>query len=119
MHKITLGRAYPIEQLYCYFKHKTKIFFFIDLLIFGCAESLLLCAGFLQLQQAGAALSGVWASYSGFPWGAQALGVRASVVAALGLRRCSLLAVLLAQGFSCSKACGIFWHQESNLCPLH
>ena len=25
----------------------------------------------------------------------------------------------MAQGLSCSSACGIFWDQGSNLCPLH
>ena len=50
---------------------------------------------------------------SGFPWRrAQALGARASVVAALG-------AVVVAHGLSCSVVCGIFLDQELNQCPLH
>ena len=53
-------------------------------LIFGFAGSLLLLVGFLWLWQARATLCrGTWAD--GFPcFGAQALGVRASVVVAVG-----------------------------------
>ena len=61
------------------------------LFIFGCVGSLLLCAGFVQLQRAGATLRcGAWASHcSGFSCcGARALGVRASVVVACGLNSC-------------------------------
>ena len=67
------------------------IFFF-----FGCVRSLLLHAGFLYLQRAGATLhSGVQASHcSGFSCcGARALGVRASVVAARGLSSCGMQAL--------------------------
>ena len=62
-----------------------KIFY----LFFGCVW---LCAGFLQLQRAGATLHrGAWASHCG----AQALGVRASVVVAHGLSSCGTWAQLL------------------------
>ena len=83
-----------------------KIYFI--LFIFGCIWSLLLCAGFLQLPRAGAALPyRARASHcSGFSCcGAQALGAWASVV--------------VARGLSCSVACGIFPDQGSNPCPLH
>ena len=83
-------------------------FFLIYLFIFGCFGSSLLHVGFLQSQQAGAALCcGAWASYcGGFSCcGAQALGAWASVV--------------VAHGLSCSAACGIFPDQGSNPCLLH
>ena len=52
------------------------LFLFI---IFGCVESSLLCAGFLLWRRAGTALDcNVGASH----WGAQALGARATAVAA-------------------------------------
>ena len=59
--------------------------------IFGRVWSSLLCAGFLQLQRAGATLRcGVQTSHcGGFSCcRARALGTRASVVAARGLSRC-------------------------------
>ena len=65
--------------------------FFLNLFIFGCVGSSLLCAGFLQLRRAGATLCcGVWVSHcGGFSYcGAQALGAQASVVVARGLRSC-------------------------------
>ena len=49
--------------------------------------------------------------------GAQALGARASVVVACGLQ--SAGSVVVAHGLSGSTACGIFWDQGSNPCPLH
>ena len=51
-----------------YIIHITHSFFFflINVFIFGCVGSSLLCAGFLQLQQAGATLRcGAWASHCG------------------------------------------------------
>ena len=68
-----------------------RIFIFfslINLLIFGCTGSSLLCESFLQLQQARAMLRcGAQASYCGSfsCCRAQALGVKPSVVATLGL----------------------------------
>ena len=47
----------------------------------------------------------------------QLYGRRASVVAAPGLESTS--SIVLAQGFSCSTACGIFPDQGLNPCPLH
>ena len=56
--------------------------------------------------------------------GAQALGVRASVVVARGLSSVarglqSAGSVVVAHGLSCSVPCGIFPDQGSNPCPLH
>ena len=55
--------------------------------------------------------------------------LRLSLVAARGLlivvaslvaeHRCWAFSVVVAQGLSCRKACGIFPDQGSNLCPLH
>ena len=84
-------------------------FFFFFFFFFGCIGSLLLHSGFLQLQRAGATLRcGAQASHcSGFSCcGARALGMRASVVAGLGLSSCSTWA-LEHQGFS---SCGT-WAQ--------
>ena len=78
------------------------------LFIFSCVGSSLLCAGFLQLRQAGATVcSGARVSHWGgfFCCGARALAAQASVV--------------MAHGLSCSAACGILPDQGSNLCPLH
>ena len=54
---------------------------------------------------------------------AQALGCTASVVAAHGLSNCDSQSLehrlnSVAHRFSCSKACGIFLYQVSNLCLL-
>ena len=56
--------------------------------------------------------------------GAQAVGTRASVVAARELSSCGLRALerrlsSVVHRLSCSAACGIFLDQGSNLCPLH
>ena len=59
---------------------------------------------------------GVWASHcGGFSCcGAQALGARASVVAARGLSSCG------SRALECRlSSCGIFPDQGSNPCPLH
>ena len=97
-------------------------FFFFNLILFtfGCAGSLMLHAGFLQLQRAVATFHcGVQASHcSGFSCcGARALGTWAqwlwhvgSVVAAPGL---------FEHGLSCCPAYGISPNQGSNPCPLH
>ena len=64
---------------------------FIYLFIYGCVGSSLLHTGSLQLQQAGDTLCcSAWASHrGGFSCcGAQALGVRASVVVARRLSSC-------------------------------
>ena len=60
------------------------------------------CAGFLQLQLAGATLP---------------CGVRASLVEEHCFQ--SMGSVVVAHGVSYSEACGIFLDQGSNLCPLH
>ena len=75
----------------CFHIHSFFIYKFIYLFIFGCVGSLLLCAGFLQLWQAGATLHcGVRASHcGGFSCcGARALGAWASVVVAFRLSSC-------------------------------
>ena len=66
------------------------------LFIFGCVGSSWLCAGFLQLQRAGATLyCGARASHCGgfFCCGARALGAQASIVAACRLSSCGSLAL--------------------------
>ena len=66
-------------------------------LFFGCAESYLLCLGFVQLGRVGATLCSAWAFHSrGFSCcGARALGEEALVVAAYGLSNCGSWAWLL------------------------
>ena len=72
---------------------------FFNLLISGCLGSLLLCAGFFQLSQAGTTLQ---LQCSGFSlrwlllW--QSTGSR-------------------AQGLSCPEACGIFWTRDQTVSP--
>ena len=86
--------------------YRPNIFLFIYLFIlniiyllffiFGCFGSSLLHVGFLQLRQAGATLHrGEWASRcsSFFHCGAWALGMRVSVVVALGLSSCGARAL--------------------------
>ena len=56
--------------------------------------------------------------------GAQALGMRASVVVASGLSSCGSRALerwfsSCGDGLSCSAACGIFPDQGLKPCPLH
>ena len=70
---------------------KIHFFFFLNLFIFGCVGSSLLCVGFLQLQRvevtlhcgAGASHCGAFSCYR-----AQGLGARASVVVARQLSSC-------------------------------
>ena len=98
--------ANTICLTYIYIYIYIYIYLFIYLFIFGCVGSLLLCAGFLQLQRAGTTLRcGARASHCGgfSRCGAWALGVWASVVAAGGL--------------SCSVACGAVQDQGSKPCP--
>ena len=95
-----------------------KFIYFI-LFIFGCIGSSLLCAGFLQLQRAGATLHcSVRSPHCGFSCcRAWALGAWALVVVACGLQ--SAGSVVVACGLSWSAACGIFPDQGLNPCPLH
>ena len=82
-------------------------FFLIILLIFGCAESLLLYRVFFSCREQGLpSRCGVKASQcSGFSCcRARALGAWASVV---------------VHGLSCPMACGVFPNQGSNPCPLY
>ena len=80
--------------IYYFFKRELYLFIylFIYLLLFwGCVGSSLLHAGFLYLRRAGATPHrGVWVSHCrGFSCcRARALGTRASVVVARGLRSC-------------------------------
>ena len=79
----------------CHIKSQYYLFI-INLFIFVCVESSLLRTGFLQLRRAGATLHcGAWASHcGGFSCcRAQALGARASVVAACGLSSCGTRAL--------------------------
>ena len=65
------------------------VYFYYYILFFGCSGSLLLCPSFLCLWQGRGLLSGcsAQASHCGsFSCGEQALGVRASVVVACGLK---------------------------------
>ena len=81
----------------CLFAYFILFIYFIYL-FFGCVGSSLLCAGFLQLRQAGATLRyGARASHcGGFSCcGAQALGMWASVVVAHRLSSCGSRAQLL------------------------
>ena len=80
----------PLQSFFFFFKH-----LFIYLFI-GCAGSSLLHAGFLLMRRAGATLRcGARASHcGGFSCcGAQALGVRVSVVVARRLSSCGSRAV--------------------------
>ena len=78
------------------------------LLFFWLRWVFMLCAGFLQLRRARAALCrGEWASCGG--------GLSCCRAQALG--HASSAAVV--HGLSCSVACGIFFHQGSNPRPLH
>ena len=82
--------------------------FFVAFLLFVSALGLHCCAqAFSSYDEHGLHSScGAWASHcSGFSCEAGALGLWASVV--------------VVQELSCPGACGIFWNQGSNLCPLH
>ena len=114
-----------IKEDTSFFRHISVLLF-----IFGHVRSSLLCVGFLQLQQAGAPLRcGAQPSHcSDFScFRAQAPGTRASVVVALRLNSFGVQAqqlwhmgsVVVAQGLSCSEACGNFPDQGLKLCPLY
>ena len=92
--------------MYSFFLFKKHLF------IFGCA-------GFSSCS--GQGLCGMWASHcSGFfCHREQALGEGGSVFAVCGLSGCSSPVLVVAHGFSHSKACGIFPKQGLNPCPLH
>ena len=112
MHKLHIlnFNTFCIFSTYIHTHIYIGIFFnvFILFIYFWLCWVLLLCAGFLQLQRAGATLRcGVRASHcGGFSCrGTRALGAWASVV--------------VAHGLSCSAAYGIFPDQGQNLCPLH
>ena len=78
----------------------------------------MLCTGFPYLQKAGATL---WSGRTGFSsqWLLllQSVGIQALEVAAHGLQ--STGSVVVAQGLSCPKPCGIFLHQGPNRSVLH
>ena len=78
------------------------------MLYHACAESSLLCVGFLWLQRAEATLVVVhWL-----------LVAVASLVVGHRLSG-GWASVGVAHGLSCPAVCGIFPGQGSNLCPLH
>ena len=82
-----IGRLGSTHIHFFFFQNflKNKFIYFI----FGCVESLLLRAGFLQLQQAGSTLRcGAGASHcGGFSWcGVQALGAQAQQLWLVGSR---------------------------------
>ena len=68
-------------------------FFFLNLFIFGCFGSLLLCAGFLQLRSEQGlllvAVCGLLIVVAALCCGARALGMWAAVVVTRGLSSCS------------------------------
>ena len=87
-----------LSQHICYTSFLFVLFInlFIYLFIFGCVGSLVPCAGFLQLQRAGATLCcGAQVSHCGgfFCCGARALGAQASVAVARELSSCGLWAL--------------------------
>ena len=106
------------STVYCRFfpNHEHIIFIYFRIFIFfGCTGSLFLHMGFLQLQQAQAALC-LWCMGSSLWWllGTEngLWGEWASIVAALGLSSCGTRVC-------CSTACGVFLDQGSSLCSLH
>ena len=80
-------------------------------LFFDYSGSSLLPAGFLQLQARASHCGGFSCCR------ARALGTQVPVVVAPGLWSTGSVAV--AQGISCSVACGIFPDHGSNRCALH
>ena len=93
---------------------------FIYLSILGYDGSLLLHTGFLECSKQGLLPSCIAGSShcNGFSFcRAWALGAQSSAVVAHGLQ--SGGSVVVAHGFSCPVACGIFLHQLSNWCSLH
>ena len=97
--------------------YPTSLFFFntfIYFFIFGCIESLLLCAGFLWLQRAGATLHCSERAFhcGGFSCcGARALGTLTSVDVALRLSSCGSRALehrLSSCGTQAHLICGMW-----------
>ena len=128
MHKsfpISISLPTSCSCLSIYIHIYMYIYVYIYLFIFGCAVSSLLSAGFL-----------LWCAGATPPCHALA-----SIVGARGLRSCDVgtpwasvvvahrfisssswaleCSVAVAQGFSCSGACGIFPDAGLNLWPLH
>ena len=92
----------------------------VYLFIFGCAGSLVLCVGFLQLWKWGLLSScGVLASHCSVVscCRTQVLGAWTSVVVARRLQ--SVGSVNCGTGAQLPAACGIFPDQKLNQCPLH
>ena len=80
--------------------------FVFYLFIYGCVGSSFLCEGFSCVKR-GPLLIAVLGP----------LTIAASLVGSTGFRRAG--SVVVANGPSCSAACGIFPDQGSNPCPLH
>ena len=78
------------------------------ILCFGCTESLLLCAGSLQLWRAGATLQ-LWCTGFSLQW---LLLLQSMSSRCKGFSSCGAQASLL-------RACRIFPDQGSNWCPIH
>ena len=87
--------------------------FFLNLFIFGCVVSSLLCG--LSLVAASGGYSSLWCMGFSSRW--------LLLLQSTGSRHagflCSAGSVVMAHGLSCSAACGIFLDWGSNLCPLH
>ena len=100
-YNLTVLQLQLILQLIYFF---TYFYLFINVYIFGCTGSSLLCIGFRYLQWAGATLCfGGWASHcTGFSCGALLLGLQASVATAHRLSNCGLRALKQASFSSCS-----------------
>ena len=105
---LPLGNQKSDSHILFSFKAYFLKFLLINLFIYGCVGSLLLCVGFLQLQRAGATLS-LWCAGFSLQW--------LLLLWSTGSRCAG--SVVVAHGFSCSTACGIFPDQGSNPCPLH
>ena len=83
-------------------------------MLFSAVLGLRCCARLSQVAVVRAAL----------PCRARSLVVLASLVPStgpghIGFSSCSAGSIVVADGLSCSEACGIFPAQGSNLCPLH
>ena len=108
--------------------------FFIILLIFGCAGSLMLCAGVTQSQTwlkrrssssssssrlslVAASKDSSWMRCAGFSL--QSIGSRYTGFSSCSSWLSSGSSVVVVQGLWCFEACGIFLDQGWNLCPLH
>ena len=119
---LNLMRSNPLYRtvILSYFILFIYLNLFIYIFIFGCLGSWLLCVGFVQLRERElrfVAVSGLLIAVASLCCGAQIIDVWASVVVACRLQ--STGSVVVAHGFSCSAACGIFQDQGSNQCPLY